>query len=180
MANKREMRWILWAALLALVLGGRISGQEPKAAESWARLQFLLGSWTGVGSGQPGEGMGACSFEPGLGGKVILRRNRADYPPKPGERTGTSHEDLMVIYAKPGAQGLSAIYFDNEGHTIEYAVSFPEKGPSAVFETAAGSGPRFRLTYLGREDGMVALTFEIAPPGAPYKQYLSGLLKRTP
>jgi len=66
------------------------------------------------GGGAPGAGTGAFSFKADLDGHVLVRRNVAVMP-------NGRHEDLMVVYRDP--QGLRATYFDNEGNTIQYAVS---------------------------------------------------------
>jgi hypothetical protein len=41
--------------------------------------------------------------------------------------------------------------------------------------------PRFRLTYVREEDDLVAIKFEIAPPGKPdqFTTYLEGKARKT-
>jgi hypothetical protein len=154
--------------------------QSAKAQEPWLRLEFLLGEWQGLGSGAPGEGEGGCTFAFGLDRKILVRKNWAKYPPKGGETAGVSHEDLMIVYPAPGENAFRAIYFDNEGHTIEYtSVTFPASGEGAIFETsAAAPGPRFRLVYQARPDGMLDNFFLIAAPGGEFKPYVTGQLKK--
>lgn len=147
--------------------------------DPWQPLQFLIGNWTGVGSGKPGEGSGACSFSFDLDKKIIIRKNRAEYPPKPGEKSGIKHEDLMIIYQQPGNSQLQAIYFDNEGHVIIYKVAIPEKSKSVVLESGdTDKSPRFRLIYTLLSDGEVKIEFSIAPPGGDFKIYTKGVIKR--
>ena len=59
-------------------------------------------------------------------------------------------------------------YYDNEGHTFRYLVSFPEEDGTTVFiSDALPAAPCFRNTYLKGEAGEVTTRFEIAPPGNP-------------
>ncbi len=149
-----------------------------KAGDPWQPLEFLLGEWRGLGSGAPGEGEGGSTFGFELDRKVLVRKNWAKYPPKPGESAGLSHEDLLFIYPRPGGPGFSAIYFDNEGHVISYALTFPAVN-SVAFETPAGQpGPRFRLTYALGADGILKNVFLMAQPGGEFKTYVEGKLKR--
>lgn len=68
--------------------------------------------------------------------------------------------------------------FDNEGHVINYAVSFP--GPScAVFDSeGAEQGPRFRVVYELADDGSLPVEFLVAPPGGERAPYVKGVLGR--
>lgn len=159
---------------------GASAAQAPKAVDPWAPCRFLLGDWAGIeGSGQPGEAVsGGTSFALDLGGKIIVRRNRADYASKPGEKMGTSHQDLLIIYLPLGETQFKAFYIDNEGHEITYRLTFPKSG-SAVFETdASAKGPRYRLDYDLNPDSTLTITFSIAPPGQAYQVYTKGTARR--
>jgi hypothetical protein len=145
-------------------------------ADPFAGVRFLVGEWTaGTSAGTPGQATsGGFSFAPELGGKVLVRRNVADYPPRPGEKEGTHHEDLMVVYSTPG--GLKATYWDNEGHVIPYSVS--TASGTATFESEeTKDAPRFKLVYE-QKGAELAVSFSIAPPGQPYKSYLTATVRR--
>jgi hypothetical protein len=146
--------------------------------DPWARIAFLVGEWEGVGSGSPGQAIGGTTFGFELGRKVLVRRNWAKYPPRPGESQGTDHEDLMIVYPAGGGVSLRAAYFDNEGHVIFYKTSFPADGEGVIFESEPGPGPRFRLAYERRPDGSLENVFSVAAPGEEFKVYARGLLKR--
>lgn len=174
-------RVIAWTLLASVVVGWAAAQAHSSqlAADAWARLNFLVGEWQGVGSGAPGEAVGGTVFAFGLDRKILIRKNWAKYPPKPGEASGLSHEDLMITYPAADGRSFRAIYFDNEGHVISYAVTFPQKPNAAVFETEAGQpGPRFRLTYELNADGALENVFWIAPPGGEFKVYVRGSLKK--
>jgi hypothetical protein len=180
-------------ALLALVVlvvchagfagQGRAAGTDPQIAKTgdpWAACRFLLGDWVAVeGSGKPGEAIsGAFSFTFDLGDRILVRRNRADFVPSPGEKTGRSHQDLLSIYMPAGEKQLRAFYLDNEGNTINYLVSFPKEG-SAVFESDLSvKGPRFRLEHQLNADRTMTIVFSSAPPGGSYQVYTKGTARR--
>jgi len=154
--------------------------QQPEPGAGWQAWNFLLGRWVGEGSGEPGQGSGSFSFRADLQGRILVRKNRADYPATK-DRPAFSHEDLMVIYHQGGGSPARAIYFDNEGHVIHYAASFSEDGTSWVFlSDPAPSAPRYRLTYTKGKDGVLGIKFEIAPPDKPdaFSTYIEARARR--
>jgi hypothetical protein len=167
----------LGAALLTLFFAPAF-GRPAPPSDPWAKLSFLVGEWRGIGAGAPGEGIGGTAFAFDLDKNVLIRKNWATYPPKAGETKGLSHEDLMIVYPAPGGAGLKAIYFDNESHVIEYAVSFPGRGYDVVFKSdpAEAAGPRFRLDYSLAADGRLTVVFSMAAPGGDFKEYARGVL----
>ena len=124
----------------------------PLAAEdhdAWKKLQFLTGDWVGVAGEKDtphGAGQGGFSFHPELNGKILVRRNQARYS------SGVSHDDLVVSYFEGVPR---AIYFDTEGHTIHYSLTFP--GPESV----TFDSPGYRLSYW-MEKGILKGKFEVA------------------
>jgi len=57
---------------------------------------------------------GGFSFLPDQDGKILIRKNRADYPAGK-DRPAFSHTDLMIVYKESGEAKLRAIYFDMGG-----------------------------------------------------------------
>jgi hypothetical protein len=86
----------------------------------------------------------------------------------------------MIIFKEPSGEKLRATYFDSEGHVIQYAVESSEN-PTAIrfVSEASPSAPRFRLTYVRKENDM-GVKFEIAPPGKPdaFTTYVEGTVRR--
>jgi hypothetical protein len=147
------------------------------AADPWAPLRFLVGAWkVESGGGRPGEAVGGgFTFAIDLDGKVAIRRSRSEYAARPGQAKGTVHEDLMVIY--PKGNGLQALYWDDEGHVIRYAVR--SEAGTLIFESDPGApGPRFRLVHARRGAEVVEIAFSIAMPGKGFEPYVTGLARR--
>ncbi|MFI5184524.1 MAG: hypothetical protein ACHQNV_09005 [Vicinamibacteria bacterium] len=170
-------KYVMGGAVLVLAAAATVHAGAPPELE---RAAFLLGSWSGSGAGQPGEGSGEAEFVRGLQDRVILRRSHAEYPAAPG-RAAFRHDDLMVIY--PGAEGaLRADYYDNEGHVIRYVVDVPAADRAVFVSEAAAGAPRFRLSYALEATGVLRGQFEIAAPDAPqaFKPYLAWESRKKP
>ena len=161
--------------LLLLTVAGGLFAQDP---QNWGQWQFLVGDWVGEGTGQPGNGTGAFSFQLELDGRVLVRKNRADYPATK-DKPAYSHQDLMVVY--PRFPNYRAVYFDNEGHVIDYTTEFIVESGGVVFTSAVKPGePHFRLTYTKLSPDQVGIRFEIAPPGKPdaFSPYIQATARR--
>jgi hypothetical protein len=169
-------RTALWILTGALAFGQ----QAASPPGPWAPFSFLLGEWIGEGGGGPGQGSGSFSFTVDLQEKILVRKNRAEYPATK-ERPAYSHSDLMIIYPQPGGNRLRGMYFDNEGHVIDYAIEPSEDRNAVQFRSeASASSPGFRLTYKKTGAETLALTFEIAPPGKPngFAPYIEATARR--
>ncbi len=141
----------------------------------------LLGGWTGEGQGQPGAGGGIATFALDLEKHILVRRAQSDYPAAEG-RPAVHHEDLLIIYPESGGAAVRAIFFDNEGHVIEYAASWSADGQALTFTSATRPGaPTFRLGYRVLDPESLSVAFDIAPPGSgTFKPYVSGVMRRSP
>ena len=169
------MRVLILMATAAVQLWSQVQAGPTPADATWKRLEFLLGKWKGVAGEkdtQLGAGQGAFSFDLELAQKIVVRRNNATYD------SGVKHDDLMVIYFDgPRGAPPRAIYFDSEGHVIRYNLTFPA-AERVVFESDGSQpGPKYRLSYWV-EKGALKGTFEVAPPGADYKNYMSWTSQR--
>ena len=136
----------------------------------------MLGEWKGENGAGAGSGM--CSFQLGLSEHVIIRTNHAELPANGGG--AVVHDDLMVIYPGATPDKAKAIYFDNEGHTIEYVADWSATGDILTFLSKSGPGPQFRLIYKKSAADAWTVNFEMAPPGQPgaFKPYTSGRIRR--
>src|SRR5262245_3983457 len=109
MANSVQRSLVLGLLLLLADSSSACSDED-----SWEPYRFLVGEWVGEGSGQPGKGSGDFSFGFDLQGKILVRKNHAEFPAASG-RPALAHDDLMVTYHAGGDGPMKAIYFDSEG-----------------------------------------------------------------
>lgn len=155
-------------------------GPAP-ADDPWGpQWSTLAGTWSGEGQGQPGQGGGTFTFSFELDRRILVRRSASDYPAANG-RPATHHEDLMIVHSPGRDHAARAVYFDNEGHVIEYQATWSAHGKTLTFQSAVrAEGPAFRLTYTAGEGDTMTVTFAIAPPGSDdFKPYVSGVVRRT-
>ncbi|MCX6225392.1 MAG: hypothetical protein NTV01_11705 [Bacteroidia bacterium] len=170
------MKKVKLALLLLLITVAQVVVSQT--VPDWSKFQHLVGHWVGEGNGQPGQGTGGFFFQTDLDGNILVRKCHTEFPSTTA-RPAFTHDDLMVIYPDYTGVPSKAIYWDNERHTIEYAVSFTEK--AVVFTSAASQQmPRFRLSYETIDASTVNVKFEMANPGSPdeFKMYLEGKSKK--
>jgi hypothetical protein len=167
--------------LLPLAIVVCLNARPADKPAGWGPVEYLVGDWTGEGGGGPGQGSGSFSFKPDLQGKILLRKNRAEYPASK-DRAAVVHEDLMVVYRDAPDAAPRAIYLDSEGHTIRYDVRAPADGGEVVFVSGPEpSAPRYRLTYIRVDQDRLKIRFEIAPPGhsEQFATYIEASAHRT-
>jgi hypothetical protein len=177
---KKSSKFLAGLCLLAFCGPNCLHAQERTDHSGWKKYAFLVGNWIGEGNGQPGQGKGSFSIEPDLNGRVLVRKNHSEYPAT-AQRPALTHDDLMIIYGDHPGELSSAIYVDNEDHTIHYSISFSEDGKTITFISAVlASSPTFRLSYTQLDADMLDLKFEIAPPGKPdvFSTYVEGKVHR--
>ena len=81
-----------------------------------------------------------------------------------------------VVYADFIGNPSKAIYFDNEGHTINYQISYSEK--AIIFQSEKMPNiPIFRLTYSLLDNNMVNTKFEMSQDGENFMTYIEGKSK---
>ncbi|MGO9648580.1 MAG: hypothetical protein ACLPOO_11040 [Terriglobales bacterium] len=161
------MNWRLTLVALTLIPFLSLQAQQPPPTIQWKDFDFLVGEWTWVGGGHPGQGKGLSTFRPELDGTVLVRKTHLDYPATK-ERAAFGHDDLIYVYHDPPDNSVRPIFFDGEGHVIRYAVTVAADGNSIEFlSDAAPGGTRCRMTYARAGTDTVTEKFEIAPPGKP-------------
>lgn len=153
-----------------------VQADIPKELEP---LSFMLGEWDAVGTGAPGEALGGTEFDLALQGRVIVRKNYAEYPASSGGPT-SRHDDLMVIFVG-NDKSVQADYYDSEGHVIHYTVTVVSPGKLSFVSEVETGAPRFRLTYSLDPEGLLAGEFEVAPPNQPeaFAPYLTWKSRRS-
>ncbi len=166
------MRSILVTISILFLSINSFAQQSP----TWAKWQWLMGEWQGEGSGKPGAGGGTFSFKPDLGEKVLVRKSHSEYPAAPG-KPDVVHDDLMIVYPDFSGTPSKAIYFDNEGHTINYRITYTDKSIVMTSDRITNV-PTFRLTYTLLENEMVNTKFELSQDGKPFTTYVEGKSKK--
>lgn len=139
---------------------------------TWTNWSWLIGDWKGEGSGQPGQGGGTFSFNPDLDGKILVRKSHSEYPAS-GNRPATIHNDLMIVSLDFNGNPTKAVYFDNEGHTINYTITYSPK-TIVLLSDKTPNVPIFRLTYSLLDDQRVNTKFEMSQDGEKFMTYIEG------
>lgn len=143
---------------------------------SWNKWVWLIGEWQGEGDGNPGHGNGGFTLKPDLNEKILVRKAHSEYPAI-ANKPATIHDDLMIIYPDYSGSSSKAIYFDNEGHTINYSISYSD---SSIIMTSEKNQnmPVFRLTYRLLSDNNVNTKFEMSQDGITFSTYVEGKSKK--
>lgn len=166
------------SACIALLLSVGLSSTPDAGSQRdpLAAVSPLLGRWIAEPDPKAPGVTGWTTFSRDLRDRVVVRKNHASYPAREG-KPASEHDDLMVLFPEEGK--LRAEYFDSEGHVIRYEVQAPGPDRLVFLSEARPGAPRFRLTYAWPTAGTLALTFEIAPPGATeFRPYISARLRR--
>jgi hypothetical protein len=147
-----------------------------QTAPDWNKWNWLIGDWLGAGGGVPGQGAGSFSFTLDLGQNILVRKSHSEYPAT-GGKPPLIHDDLMIVHADQSGTPVKAIYFDNEGHTINYAIAYAD---GAVILTSEKNPPLpiFRLTYTRLDDETVHTEFAMSKDGEKFTTYVEGKSKR--
>lgn len=166
-----KYRFFFSALFLILTLNG-IGQQGP----SWEKWSFLLGKWMGEGSGHPGQGGGTFTFYADLNQNILVRKSHSEYAAN-GNMPATIHDDLMIVYPESAGVPTKAIYFDNEGHVIDYSIVY-SNGSIVLTSEKKANIPVFRLTYTPIESETVNTKFEMSTDGEKFMTYIEGKSKK--
>jgi hypothetical protein len=173
-----NIRFISLTFLPLILFTSFLSAQQLKNTPNWDSYHFLIGEWVGEGGGDPGQGAGDFSFSFDLQNRIIIRKSFAEYPAVK-DQPAFRHDDLMVMSQENNS--TRAMYWDNEGHVINYTVEFSKDTNSVIFlSELVPSAPHFRLTCTKSENNTVKILFEIAPPGKPdsFTKYIEATAHR--
>lgn len=164
--------------IITLALFGCLHNGFTQQSDAWKKWAWLLGEWVGEGSGQPGTGGGTFVFSFDLDQKVIVRKSHSEYPAS-GNKPALKHDDLMIVYLDGNGNPSKAIYFDNEGHVINYTVTYSDNA-IVLQSDRIPHVPVFRLTYTRLESGTVDTKFEMSQDGEKFMTYIEGKSKKKP
>jgi hypothetical protein len=88
------------------------------------------------------------------------------------------HDDLMIVYLDINGSPSKAIYFDNEGHIINYQITYSDKSIVLTSDKILNV-PIFRLTYSLLDIDTVNTKFEMSQDGVRFTTYIEGKSKKT-
>lgn len=157
---------------LTVALLGILSVSFGQQKPNWDKWSWLMGAWVGAGSGQPGQGGGTFTFKTDLDKKILVRKSLTEFPAS-GNKPKGIHEDLMIIYPDYSGNPSKAIYFDNEGHNINYSITYSDQS-IALTSGKIPNMPVFRLTYTLLENETVNTKFEMSQDGEKFSTYIEG------
>jgi hypothetical protein len=143
---------------------------------TWDKWGWLIGTWTGEGTGEPGKGGGIFSFTLDLDKKIMIRKSHSEYPATT-DKPKIVHDDLMIVYPDYSGIPSKGIYFDNEGHIINYAITCSESEIVMVSQKIEHV-PVFRLTYSLLSPGFINTKFEMSQDGEIFTTYIEGKSKK--
>lgn len=139
----------------------------------WEKFNSLIGNWSGEGKGKPGNGAGYFSFKLDLSNNILVRNSHAEYPATK-DKPLIVHDDLMIVYPDKSGNPNRAIYFDNEGHVINYSITFQNDSDIVFTSQRIPDVPVFKLTYSGIDTNLVNVKFEMSNDGEKFITYVEG------
>jgi hypothetical protein len=161
----------MFALLLAIPL--MTLAQTAPAPDPFKALSFLEQNWEANTNGFNGvKSAGTYTFRRELGGHILARRSTSTVVCKGPADFDCGHGDMLYVYEDAPGQGLKAIYFDNEGHVIHYAVSTPAPSSVVFLSEPAGPGPQFRLSYELKHSLLLGKFQALMPGQKEWKSYL--------
>jgi hypothetical protein len=145
----------------------------PAAPDTWAPLRFLLGTWDGVVTGEPGKGESQRTYRLTLRNRFIEVRNISTYPPQQKNPKGEVHEDVGYLSFDQLRKAFVLRQFHVEGFANTYVM--PSTAQAMVFTSEAlenlPAGWRARETYRQTGADSFIEVFELAAPGKDFAVY---------
>jgi len=149
----------------------------------WTPFEFIIGSWQGTGSGQPGTGNYERTYQFVLNSKFIHVRSKSTYPPQEQNPQGEVHEDWGFISFDKQRKSFVYRQFHIEGFVNQYILDYiSADGKEIRFISEAieniSYGWRASETYRILSQDEFTETFELAAPGNDFEVYTICHLKR--
>jgi hypothetical protein len=177
------MRTLVTLMMFAAFSSIGASAAEPAATDRWGRVRFLLGSWEGTASGQPGKGTVERTYTLVLGDKFIEETNTSRYEATaPGKTPEIHHHRGFISYDK-ARKTFMLRQFHEEGFVKLYAMNGERSLPAFLVFDSVGF-ENFSNEWKARESYEVVSpdefieTFELAEPRKDFVVYSRNHFKR--
>ena len=143
-------------------------------------LEWLLGTWEGTATGEPGQGAQVRRYEAVLRGEFIMGTNRTTWTPSPAHPGGEVHEDISFFsYDRAAKRFVMQVFYverfvathvceQTDANTFVFTADRVQNGPP---------GMRSRETFEHRGDELES-RFELSMSASEFKPYTREILRR--
>jgi hypothetical protein len=169
------------SAIVAIVVGAAAlpfitsPAGSSQAADPWAPIRFLQGTWQGTAEGEPGKGTVERSYAFVLKNRFLHERNTSTYPAQAANKAGEIHEHVSYFSHDRKRDVLVLRQFHQEGFVNQFAVAKDLSSAKRIVfdsESLENVGTwRARETYDVISNDEFVETFELGQPGKPLTVY---------
>ena len=180
MTLHRSMAGLATVALLVASAGAQTPAKKPSP---WEPLRFFVGSWTGVGNGQPGTSSVEREYSFVLNDRFLEVRNNSTYLPQEKNPKGEVHDDRGFMSWDRARRRFVYRQFHVEGFVNQYVADSVMASPDSIVlrsEAIENIPPGFRARETYRIVGPDEFVerFEMAEPGSEFVLYSEARFKR--
>ena len=158
-----------------LLLSANAPAAEPSTGLQ--QLEFLIGTWRGTSSGEPGNGTIERECARVLNGRFVECRTTVTYPAREKNPKGEVHVENAIFSFDKKAKKLRLRQFHGEGFANSYVEAAPLTFETVEIENIP-AGWRARETYKQPSADAYEETFELSEPGKEFTLYSRSTLQR--
>jgi hypothetical protein len=170
------------ALFLLILIPLFAAAQETKKPDVWSPLKYFIGTWKGVGKGEPGVSQVERTYQSILNGKYIQINHKSIYAPQEKNPKGETHEDIGFFSYDRSRKQFVLRQFHLEGFVNQFKGELSEDGKLIVFTSESieniPAGYRAKETYKILNENEFTETFEIAEPNKDFTVYSENHFKR--
>jgi len=176
------MKTLVTLMLFAALSASAADQAATSRMDRWGRVRFMIGTWEGTATGQPGKGTVERTYELVLGGQFVEERSTSRYEAAPGKKPEIHHHRGFISYDK-ARKTFMLRHFHEEGFVNLFALN-SDKSMAAYLIFDSVSFENFNNDWKAREAYEVISqdefieTFELAEPGKDFVVYSTNHFKR--